>query len=300
MRSSDFLLPFLVSAGIHVGLLAQGLSSHEAPAAPPDEAACVVLNLVPPPADRAPDASADPMSPPPPPAQATESRKPPTPSAPINEGSPDLSEKPEREEAPRRADRSPLPVPTQVASGPLPDVGSPLVSPGAPPGRLGAAAGPSAASLGPPGRRMSSASLVAGGARRPPMSLPEPEPSSPPTPALQPEAGDNSQASGNPEGDIEGEGGAVAARVLGVSKPKYPGLSRRRNEQGRVVLAVEIRADGTHGGIQIVHSSGHSRLDQAAVQALKRGKFVPAKRNGEPVTSTKQIAFTFRLVDAGR
>jgi protein TonB len=132
-----------------------------------------------------------------------------------------------------------------------------------------------------------------------PRSEAAPEPPSPLTPAPEPDAGDGDQGTGNPEGDIETDGDAVAAQILGVSKPKYPGLSRRRNEEGRVVLAVEIRADGTHGSIEIVHSSGHSRLDQAAVQALRRAKFVPAKRNGEPVTSTKQVAFTFRLVDSG-
>jgi protein TonB len=131
------------------------------------------------------------------------------------------------------------------------------------------------------------------------MSLPEPEPAPPPTPAPQPEGDNGDQGNGNPDGAIEGDGGAVGAQVLGVSKPKYPSLSRRRSEEGRVVLAVEIRADGTHGSIEIVHSSGHSRLDQAAVQALKRGKFVPAREAGQPVTSTKRVAFTFRLVDAG-
>jgi protein TonB len=83
-----------------------------------------------------------------------------------------------------------------------------------------------------------------------------------------------------------------------VQKPEFPALSRRRSEEGRVVLAVEIRADGSHGDIRIVQSSGHSRLDQSGVQALKKARFIPATRGGKPVASTKQIAFTFRLVDA--
>jgi len=121
-----------------------------------------------------------------------------------------------------------------------------------------------------------------------------------PDPVEPPEATAHPKPRAGPaaDGDLEGDGGAVAAQALGVSKPRYPSLSRRRNEEGRVVLAVEIRADRTHGSIEIVQSSGHSRLDQAAVQALKRAKFIPAKRGGERVTSTKQVAFTFRLVDA--
>jgi protein TonB len=103
--------------------------------------------------------------------------------------------------------------------------------------------------------------------------------------------------SSNGEGDAVG-GPTVGARLVGVSKPKYPTLSRRSGEEGTVLLSVEIHPDGTHGAIRMVRSSGHWRLDQAAARALERATFIPAKNDGKPVASRKQIAFIFRLVDA--
>jgi outer membrane biosynthesis protein TonB len=38
-------------------------------------------------------------------------------------------------------------------------------------------------------------------------------------------------------------------------------------------------------------------LDNAAVEALKKAKFVPARRMGTAVTTTKRVAFRFRLED---
>ncbi|MBK6757815.1 MAG: energy transducer TonB [Moraxellaceae bacterium] len=48
-------------------------------------------------------------------------------------------------------------------------------------------------------------------------------------------------------------------------------MSRRLGEQGRVVLNVYILADGTVGEVKIKQSSGFSRLDDAALQAVKNG-----------------------------
>lgn len=336
MRSSDFLLPFLVSAGIHAGLLVPGLSSQDARVASVDEPARVILNIIPPAISEASEDTADAVVPvqhasrgapeqaqrarsepnrekphvsAEPPARASESAAPPEPIVPrptpaeVDVGEAYAAQKPTADEvrqpaAEREATQDsaaqdtagPEPATRAVGlSGPPTHTASLATGtgrawPGSVPGaRVGEGATPTA-----------SASAVPGPSSPAPPGRVMPDPVKPPEATAHPKP----RAGPAADGDLEGDGGAVAAQVRGVSKPRYPSLSRRRNEEGRVVLAVEIRADGTHGSIEIVQSSGHSRLDQAAVQALKRAKFIPAKRGGERVTSTKQVAFTFRLVDA--
>lgn len=55
--------------------------------------------------------------------------------------------------------------------------------------------------------------------------------------------------------------------------PDYPAAAVRAGRQGRVVLEVEVRADGTVGDCTVVASSGHLLLDHAAVDAVRRWRF---------------------------
>jgi protein TonB len=89
-----------------------------------------------------------------------------------------------------------------------------------------------------------------------------------------------------------------AASVQSLVKPTYPRLSRERGEEGTVVLAAVVRADGRVDQVRIVRSSGYARLDRAAMDALAQARFVPACADGNPVDSCREIPFTFRLVDA--
>lgn len=68
------------------------------------------------------------------------------------------------------------------------------------------------------------------------------------------------------------------AAHLNNPAPQYPALSRRLGEQGRVMLDVYILTDGSVGEIKLNRSSGFPRLDNAALQAVKTWKYVPAKR----------------------
>jgi periplasmic protein TonB len=56
----------------------------------------------------------------------------------------------------------------------------------------------------------------------------------------------------------------------------YPGKSRRRGEQGEVLLGLTITADGRFVDIHVAESSGFRRLDDAALKTLRRvGHFDP-------------------------
>lgn len=70
------------------------------------------------------------------------------------------------------------------------------------------------------------------------------------------------------------------ADYLNNPPPPYPPLSRRLGEQGKVVVRVLIKADGTAAEATVVSSSGYERLDEAARQTVLRWRYVPGKRAG--------------------
>ena len=68
-----------------------------------------------------------------------------------------------------------------------------------------------------------------------------------------------------------------------------------RGESGRVVLDVEVLASGEAGVVRVEESSGYDILDQAALESVKRWRFVPARRNGAPVPASVRIPIRFAL-----
>jgi protein TonB len=73
-------------------------------------------------------------------------------------------------------------------------------------------------------------------------------------------------------------------RATARDQPRsYPALSVSRQEEGRVVLEVYIRADGTVGEVRLLQSSGYRRLDTDAMQSVRRWRYVPARRGNQPI-----------------
>lgn len=87
----------------------------------------------------------------------------------------------------------------------------------------------------------------------------------------------------------------VEAEALSLPEPVYPILSRKRGEEGRVVLEVTISAEGGVRGAEIFQSSSFRRLDRAALEAVKIAAFNPATEFGIPVESELKIAYRFEL-----
>jgi protein TonB len=87
----------------------------------------------------------------------------------------------------------------------------------------------------------------------------------------------------------------VDASFRGNRIPDYPQMSRRLGEQGTVVLRVMISPDGRAGEIQLSKSSGHARLDRAAIEAVREWRFVPALKGGRPVAAWYEWRWEFRL-----
>lgn len=85
------------------------------------------------------------------------------------------------------------------------------------------------------------------------------------------------------------------ADYLDNPKPLYPRASRRLGEEGKVVLRVFVNAEGDAERVEVKHSSGFQRLDQAAEQAVARWRFVPARRGEQAVTAWVVIPIVFSL-----
>jgi protein TonB len=77
--------------------------------------------------------------------------------------------------------------------------------------------------------------------------------------------------------------------------PEYPRLSMRMNEQGRVVLKVELGEDGSIASALVKTSSGFTRLDSAALEAVKAWHCKPVVRNGVVVRAVALQPFNFTL-----
>jgi periplasmic protein TonB len=86
------------------------------------------------------------------------------------------------------------------------------------------------------------------------------------------------------------------ASHLNNPPPAYPSLSRRMREEGKVLLDVHILEDGRVGEIKLRRSSGFSRLDQAALSAVKRWRYVPARQGGKAIAYwyVQPVQFTLR------
>ena len=67
------------------------------------------------------------------------------------------------------------------------------------------------------------------------------------------------------------------------------------NEEGKVLLKVRVSAQGTALDVAVSKSSGFSRLDAAAADAVTHWRFVPAKRGDEAVDSSVIVPITFAL-----
>ena len=77
--------------------------------------------------------------------------------------------------------------------------------------------------------------------------------------------------------------------------PDYPAMSRRQNEQGRVVLRVELDETGRIANARVAESSGYKRLDESGLTAIKRWQCNAAKRNGVAVRGIAMQPFDFIL-----
>lgn len=88
-----------------------------------------------------------------------------------------------------------------------------------------------------------------------------------------------------------------AGRGLVNAPPRYPYLARRRGQEGRAVLRVTVTPDGEAAAVRLHESSGYHLLDEAAIEAIKEWRFIPAERGGISVAGSVDVLISFKLTD---
>jgi periplasmic protein TonB len=100
-----------------------------------------------------------------------------------------------------------------------------------------------------------------------------------------------------PGGDGAGEGGGSTSLPTGgyQVKPRYPDSARRQGIEGTVLVKAYVTEQGRVGEVQVAQSAGHAELDRAAVEAVRRWRFEPARRGRQPVAMWVSIPVKFIL-----
>ncbi|MFC7302093.1 energy transducer TonB [Cognatiluteimonas weifangensis] len=130
---------------------------------------------------------------------------------------------------------------------------------------------------------MGAASRAPAAARADSADVPPSAPTAPPTPASPPAP------------SAPGALANAAPQPLHTPAPRYPRAAQRRGESGTVLLRVQVGADGQPRAVELVQGSGSRVLDRAASDAVRRWRFRPALRNGQPVAGVVQVPVTFDL-----
>lgn len=85
------------------------------------------------------------------------------------------------------------------------------------------------------------------------------------------------------------------AAYLNNPTPNYPSISRRLGEEGLVLLLVLVTADGATDSVALQTGSGSTRLDEAALEAVKKWRFTPAKRGDQAISASVVVPVRFSL-----
>lgn len=90
----------------------------------------------------------------------------------------------------------------------------------------------------------------------------------------------------------------INTNLLSGPPPAYPRVSRRKREQGTVVLRIVVSEDGRVSTASVSRSSGFPELDEAALTAVRKWRWSPTIRDGKPTAITGVVQIPFVLRDA--
>jgi len=98
------------------------------------------------------------------------------------------------------------------------------------------------------------------------------------------------------------DGPAATARLIGSASPSvfYPAASKRRFEEGAIVVRARVSAAGCATDFALVVSSGYPDLDAAAIRLSEESRFAAATEDGQPAAGevTFKIRFNINLEPA--
>lgn len=85
------------------------------------------------------------------------------------------------------------------------------------------------------------------------------------------------------------------AAYLKNPPPVYPRNALRQRQQGTVMIEVRVSANGKPLTVAVDRSSGHGSLDDAALKAVRKWKFIPARRGSDVVEANVVVPVEFRI-----
>jgi TonB family protein len=103
-------------------------------------------------------------------------------------------------------------------------------------------------------------------------------------------------AEGSSSGRTEGSAAGAGPTVVHQVPPVYSVASQRAHEQGTVTVRVLVDAHGVPGEIRLVQSSGFPRLDQSALEAVKRYRYAPPAHEAQAAQSWATARVEFDLL----
>lgn len=90
--------------------------------------------------------------------------------------------------------------------------------------------------------------------------------------------------------------GIISPRLLYEVKPNYTSDAMRAKIQGIVTMEAVVMPDGSVGDVQITRSLDQTfGLDQEAIRTVKKWRFAPGTKQGQPVPVLVEIEMTFTL-----
>jgi len=127
-----------------------------------------------------------------------------------------------------------------------------------------------------------------------PVAAPDPTPPAPAAPVAPPAPA--APAIGRQTMDIAAPKN-VSHLECNIAKPDYPSLSKRRGETGTAYVKFVVGLTGKLESIELKKSSGFSRLDDAALDAVRASSCKPYLENGQPIRAAYNQPFAFSLDD---
>ena len=115
--------------------------------------------------------------------------------------------------------------------------------------------------------------------------------------------GDGDHSKGKNKGNGNGgdgnksssKGGIADGGVISRPAPEYPAASIENEEEGTVSIEIIVEANGSVSSARIAKSSGHNRLDNAALRAFKAGRYKPKSDDGTPIRTRFIVKTNFSL-----
>ena len=98
-----------------------------------------------------------------------------------------------------------------------------------------------------------------------------------------------------PEPGEFSEGITAHGHYLSNPKPAYPKAAKRQKQEGLVLLSVSLSATGIPEEVSVKRSSNFALLDDAAVEAVRKWKFVPTMVRGVAVSSKVDVPLEFKI-----